>query len=110
MHLGGNWMARHSPRRFQNLAHAVTAAISQIDNEPLEFFQRTQCEDVRLGQVGNVNIVANTGPIRSRIVVAIDFHPRLSSQGHVENARNQMGLGSCASPRTAPGEAPATLK
>src|SRR5437879_3120485 len=58
----------HRLHRLDHLADAVTTAGTQVVGQSLSRLQTLQGEQMRLGQVIDVNIVAYTGTIRSRVV------------------------------------------
>ena len=48
---------------------------------------------MRVGQVGDVDVVADAGAVGGGVVVAVDPDRLAPAQGHVENQRNQVRLG-----------------
>ena len=68
---------------------------------------------MRVGQVGDVDVVADAGSVGSGVVVAEDAMDCAAAEGDVENQRNQVGLrlvGLAAGDAAWPSGAPATLK
>ena len=47
---------------------------------------------MRVGQVGDVNVIANAGAVRSGVIVAEDSDGLAAAQSDVEDQRNQVGL------------------
>ena len=51
-----------------------------------------QCQQVRLGQVRHVHVIADTGAVRRRIVGAEHQQRRPASQRGIDRQRNEMRL------------------
>ena len=56
-------------------------------------FKRGQGEEMGVGQIGDVDVVADAGAVGGGIVVAVDADGGAAAQGHIEDEGNQMGLG-----------------
>ena len=67
---GRNAFPRNLFTHLDNLANGISVAISQIKKSR---FARREGKDMGLGEVNNVNIIANTGAIRRRIIGPVDF-------------------------------------
>jgi hypothetical protein len=69
-------MASDAAGRFNDLAYAEAGAIAQVEDQACTAcgfaFQSAESEQVRVGQVGDVNVVADAGAIGRGIVIAID--------------------------------------
>jgi hypothetical protein len=76
-----------------HLAHRVTAAGAKIECHALppgaEMFQRAQ---MGIGEVLDVNVVANRRPIRRRVIGSVDFDLRPLSERRPQNERDEMRL------------------
>ena len=60
-------------RCLDNFENGMSPACSQIDSQRVAvFFQVLQRPDVRIGEIVHVNVVANAGAIRSRVVGPVD--------------------------------------
>ena len=89
----GNGVACDFSAGVDDLSHAVAAAGAEIEVQPFtrrEFFER---ELMGLGQVVDVNIVADAGAVRSWIVVA-EYRDLLPlAKGDLQHNRNQVRFG-----------------
>ena len=74
--VGGDRMPRHAPAGVDHLPHTVPAPRAEIELQPAARPQLFQRFDMRIPQIVDVNVVANTGTVGSRIVVAEDGQPR----------------------------------
>ena len=90
---GRDRVAGHHPRHLDHLAHRIALADAQIEGHPALLVERLERQNVGVGQVGDVDVVADAGTVRGRIVVAIDLDVRALAQGHLEHERDQVGLG-----------------
>src|ERR1019366_6511369 len=86
---GRNRLARHLLARPDDLADRVTVAVAQVvEAVPA----RRQAEDVRLGQVEDVDVIADAGAVGRGVVGAVDFAMRLPAQGDLQHVRDEMRL------------------
>jgi len=89
MDLGGNWMPSHAASRFDHLPHTESLSVSQVEDQPVlgrrVCFQGRQSQKMGIGNVGDVDVVANAGPISSRVVIPIDPNRSTATQGHVQD-------------------------
>ena len=85
-------MAGHLARRLDHLADGVALTVAQVVG-PAALIQGAQGQDVGLGQVGHVDIVAHAGAVAGGIVVAIDLDLFPLAQRHLEHQGDEMGFG-----------------
>jgi hypothetical protein len=74
----------------------------------LSRFERVESEDVGVGEVGYVDVVADAGAVGGGVVVAEDEDLFAASEGDIEDEGDDVGLGLVGF--AAVGRAPATLK
>ena len=74
---GRNRLAGHLLAHLDDLAHGVAVAVAQVV-EALP--ARRQAEDVRLGQVEDVDVIADAGAVGRRIIRAVNLAVRLLAQ------------------------------
>src|SRR5271166_6574688 len=92
-HLGGDRQPRYLAAGLDDLAHARSPPGSQVELEldaPLQPLERGL---VRRGEVIDVNVIADAGPVRSRVLVSKDRHMLTLSKCDLEDQRNQVSLG-----------------
>lgn len=79
-------------------------AVAYIEGFAGDFFYGFECADVGIGDIQDVNVVANAGAVGSGVIGAEDFEVWNNTQSSVENFRNEVGfdamgfaaLGGCA--------------
>ena len=72
MDFGRNWMAGDAAGRLDDLADAETPAVPKVEDEPIMRLECIEGEKVRVGKVGDVDVVANTGAVRCGVVVTVN--------------------------------------
>jgi len=76
--LGRDGMAGNAARRFDDLADAEAFAVAQVEDQAAlgdrGLFQGAESQKVGIGQVGDVDVVADAGSVGSRVVFAEDFN------------------------------------
>ncbi len=82
-------MAGYLTRLLNHLLDGKTLPIAQVVHTAPPV-QCTQGQDVGLGQVDDVNIVAYTSTIPSRVIIAEDSHLVSLAQCHAQHNRNEM--------------------
>lgn len=76
-----------------HLAHRKPPAVAEIERvRPKMVLQVIQCQQMRLGQILDVHVIAHTGAIGRRIVITKHLQARASAQGRFQYVRNQVGL------------------
>jgi hypothetical protein len=74
-----------------HLEHRKTAAVADISAQRLAARAKAvQREEVRVDQVGNVDVVAYAGPVGCGKIRAEDFEPLFAPNGHLAGSLNQM--------------------
>jgi len=85
-------MAGHLAGRVDDLLVAVTVAVSEVVDLVLARPDRRQGEQVGGGQVRDVDVVADAGAIRGRVVVAIQQQLVALPVGHLEDDGDQVAF------------------
>src|SRR5262249_25135606 len=75
--------------RFDHFPNARTAARTKIVTAAGGF---AESKNMRVGEIEDVNVIANTGSIRSVVVGAVDFDVRFCNERHLQHSRNEMRL------------------
>src|SRR3984885_15770696 len=83
-------MAGDPARRFDHFPHTESLPVPDVVVQAGARAERLQGQDVRIGQVADVNIVADAGAIRRRIVLAEDLDALSAPQGYVEDQRDEV--------------------
>ncbi len=90
-------MAGDATRRLDDLADTESLAVAEVEDEPGfrcgSVSSALQREQMSIGQVGDVDVVADARAVRCRVVIAIDANRLAAPQSHVENQRNEVRLG-----------------
>src|ERR1019366_3704991 len=85
-------VAGDSTRRFDYFANAEALPIAQVEDEPVVDLKRIERQQVGLGKIGDVDVVTDTGPIRSGVVLSINTDGLAAAERDVENQGNEVGL------------------
>src|SRR3954466_3079271 len=85
-----NRMAGNLAAGVDDLPHAVAAAGAQVEVNPLSGSQCFERHEVGLGQIVNVDIVADATAVRGWIVVAENRDPLALAESDLEQVWNQM--------------------
>src|ERR1700750_291988 len=83
-------MARYAARRFDNLAHRKSLAVTNVVDH---LFSRLECferKHMRLRQVLHVDVVADAGTVRRGVILAEDLDIFAPSEGYIEDQWYQM--------------------
>ena len=94
---GRNRMAGDLPRGLDDLADRITAAVAQIIGRIASAIEQgLQRQQVRPGEVGDMDIVAQAGTVRRGVILA-EYPDRFPlARGHLEHQGNQVGFGPVA--------------
>jgi len=74
----------------EHLEDGEAAAIADIESFAGNVFDGFESADVRIGNVEDVNVIADAGAIGRRVIGAEDFELGNDSQGGIENERDEM--------------------
>ena len=89
--LDGDVDAGDLAAHLDHLADREAGPVAQVVDAVLAGTGGPQRAQVRVGQVGDVDVVPDAGPVRGRVVVAEDLHrPALGRAG--QHVRDEMGL------------------
>ena len=93
----GNRMAGDAASRFDDFANTEPMAIAEVVDESASSgdigFEGFESEQMSVGEIGDVDVIADAGAVGSRVVIAIDADGVAASEGDVENQRNQVRFG-----------------
>ena len=107
----GDCMARHAAAGFDHFADAVASACPEVDAQALARLEPLQRPQVGVGQIIDVDVVADARAVRRRVVVAEDRDLLRAGRAATWST---IGIrcvsGSWSSPRSPSGLAPAALK
>ena len=77
-----------------DLAHGKTVSNAKVKRIALgALTQVIQCKDVSIGQIGDVDIITDAGPVSCFIVCTLNFHVVFPADGNIQDERNQMCFG-----------------
>ena len=79
-----------------NLLNRMTAAGAKVQRGKTAdalALQEFDCQSVRFGEIGDVDVISNAGTVERRIVVAEHLKMWPQSGSGVQRQRHQMGLG-----------------
>ena len=91
----GRYRAAGDARHLgQDRAHRQAGAGAEIARHAgAAGLQITQRRDVGGGEIGDMDIVADTGAIRGRVIGAENLQGRMGAEHGADRERDQMGLG-----------------
>src|SRR5262245_27543320 len=75
-----------------DLAHGIAAAVAQVV-DPAAAVDRAEREDMRVGEVDDVNVVADASAVGGWIVGAVDLDPWPPPEAGLEDEWDQVALG-----------------
>ncbi len=78
--------------RLDHLVDREAAAVAQVADQVLARLRRVQGQQVRVGQVRDVDVVADAGAVRGRVVVAVDRDVLALPERGLEDQRDQVRL------------------
>src|SRR5262249_34348071 len=81
---GGNGMVGYSTNRLDHFAHTETLAVAQVVDEAIFFLECFQHEQVSVGQVAHMNVIADTGAVWRRVVGAKNRELVSRSERHLK--------------------------
>ncbi len=88
-----NWPSGNFPRDLNYLFYRVPIAIAQVIIPALVTGKKQfQCQQMRLGQIENMNIVPDTGSIVCQIVIPKNIYCISLAERSLKYQRNQVGL------------------
>src|SRR4051794_19474078 len=85
-------MPGHLTHRLDHLSVGEPGAVAQIEDPVRGRLHGGQREQVRGGQVGDVDVVAYAGAVRRRVVVSEDLEFLPNPGGDLQRDRDQVGL------------------
>src|ERR1039458_5105668 len=85
---GRDGFARHRLASADNLTDRVAITVAEVVEAALG---RGEAEEMRLGQVEDVNVIADAGAVGRGIIGAVNFAVRLLAEGHLQNVRGERG-------------------
>jgi hypothetical protein len=85
-------IADHLFDRTQDLADGEATAVSAVHQQVAAVGnQMTERQDMGVGQIGNVDIVADAGTVRGRIIGAVDGNPIPQAESRLNRDLDQVG-------------------
>ncbi len=81
-------MPRHSAHRLDHLAHAETLAVTEVVDEAVFLLQRIENQQMSICQIAHVNVIADAGAVRCRIVVSENGELLPRAERHLKRQRN----------------------
>ena len=88
----GNVRPGYLAHHIEHLAVGVPRAGTQVQHEFAMTSERLDRQDVCIGEVEYVYVVANARAIRRRVVIAVEVEMISSAQGDVEGKRYEVNL------------------
>ena len=87
----GIGLPRDFASAFNYFHHRISVARPEIEEVGLPAFAKMlESQDVRIGQIGDMHVVADCGSIRRRIARSEYGHLRLLPRSRFQNVRHQM--------------------
>src|SRR5262249_10137098 len=84
-----NFSSSDFATRFDHFSNARTAAGAEVVTAAGGF---AQSQNMRVGEIEDVNVIANTGSIRRVVVGSVNFDLRFFTKRHLQHSRNEMRL------------------
>src|SRR4029077_2838119 len=75
--------------RFDYFSNARTAACAEVVTAGGRF---AESQNMRVGEIEDVNVIANTGSIRRVVVGSVNFDVRFFTERHLQHSGNEMRL------------------
>src|ERR1019366_8395962 len=87
-------VAGHSADGVDHLLDGKSGAVAQVVNEPLLCglwaFKGFKGKEMRVGKIGDMDVVADAGAVGGRVVLAKDLDGVATPQGHVQDQGNEV--------------------
>lgn len=77
----------------ENFENGKAAAIADVESFAGNFFEGFESAEVGIGDIEDVNVVADAGAVGRRVIEAENFELGDIAESGVENAGNEMGFG-----------------
>ena len=84
-----DWVAGNLTSGLNDLANRIAIATAEIKDIALF---HVEGEPVGVGEIGDVDVVADTGTIRRRVIGAENLHLRLLAEWHLEDVGDDVGF------------------
>ena len=95
--LDGDGVAGDAANAVDNFFHSEAGAVAEVINEAMVSsagrFEGLQGENVSVGEVGDVDVVADAGAVVGRVIFAEDFNGGAAAEGDVEDEGDEVRLG-----------------
>jgi len=104
MDLNRDWMTGDAASGINDFAHAEALSIAQVVDQWMKIVDRCRCrsggrferierQKMGVGEVGDVDIVADASAVRGGVIVAEDLDEVTAAEGDIKNQRDEVGLG-----------------
>ncbi len=93
MKLDWDGMAGDSSDRVDDLLDGEATACSDVVHDVAAGFESSERQQVRVGQVGDVDVVAHACAVGGGVVVAVNADGLASAQGDIEDEGDQVRFG-----------------
>src|SRR6476469_5520015 len=100
--LGGNGVTGDLPAGLDDLSNREPCATAEVVDAVAAGLGVFEGEQVCLGEVGDVDVVADAGAVGGRVVLAVDVDRRALTEGDLQDQRDEVGLGRVALTEAAP--------
>jgi len=91
--LYGDGVAGDAAGGFDDLLDGEAAAVAEVEDHPVARGEGVEGEDVGVGEVGYVDVVADAGAVGGGIVFAEDEDLFAAAEGNVEDEGDDVGFG-----------------
>ena len=71
--LDGDGVTGDAARRFDDFEHGEARAIAEVVDELLSLRKRLKSKEMGVGQIFDMDVVADAGTVRGGVIVAVDF-------------------------------------
>ncbi len=89
----GDGVAGDAARGFDDLLDGEAVAVAEVVDHAVAVGEGVEREDVSVGEVGDVDVVADAGAVGGEVVVAEDEDFVAAAEGDVEDEGDDVGLG-----------------
>ena len=94
---GWNGVACDAAGRFNDFANAESMPVAEVVDEASVRgdigVERFEGEEVGVGEVGDVDVIADAGAVGGGVVVAVDADRLAATQGDIQDERDEVGFG-----------------
>ncbi len=90
---GGDGVAGDAAGGFDDFFDGEAGAVAEIEDELVVLVEGVEGEQVGVGEIGYVDVVADAGAVGGGVVFAVDEDLFAAAEGYIEDERDDVGFG-----------------